>query len=118
MTGLAAFMASRGGFLMVFSEITGIMLRPASLSVTGGGRILAGSAFAGAAMACLTAFPACLGSSFAIVCEIAGTMLAANVTGASCLFTILGKVPRIAPLPFFSHCFPLFACIETLSGEP
>jgi hypothetical protein len=60
----------------------------------------------GTAVACLTAFPACFGGPFAIVGEIAGTVLTSDVTGASSLLTILGKVARISGVLRFSHCLP------------
>jgi hypothetical protein len=100
MRGLAALTPSRRCLLTIVGEIPGPLLG----TVT---RRLMRAAVAG-----LAALTACFGGAFAVIGEIAGAMLPANVTSARGLFAIFREIPWVSRMLCVSHCL-----ISSLSSK-
>jgi hypothetical protein len=84
---------------MIFGEIPRLLLAV----LTAGLMRPRGIARMRTAVTGLPALPAGFRRAFAIVGEIARTVLTANMTGAGGLFTVLGEIPRVPRMGCFSH---------------
>jgi hypothetical protein len=96
--GRPALATGSGRFVLVGGEAafllgTGVVRRPGS-RVGAAGR---------ACVASLAALAACFRGPLPVVGEIAGTVLATDMTGARGSLTILGEVSRITGATFFCH---------------
>jgi hypothetical protein len=58
----------------------------------------------------LPTFAAGCDGPLTIIGEVAGTMLAAGVTGTCRLFTVLSKIPGVLRSPLVGHWLPLLIC--------
>lgn len=102
MRGLAAFAASFGGPFPIVGEVC----RPVA------GLRPFGFAPVTASVACLAAFAAGIRGTLAIAGEVAGTILAADMTRPGRLLAVFSEISRIARMPFLCHVLPLADCVE------
>jgi predicted membrane protein len=71
-------------------------------------------------MACLTALASRFRGAFAIVGEIAGAVLTADLAGARGFFAIFGEIAGVSCMGLLSHWFPLsqlLGSIDPAEGE-
>jgi hypothetical protein len=103
MRSLTALAASFGRLPPIIGEVSGPRtgLRPFCLT------------FATAALADLTAFSTGLRGTLAIVSEVAGTILAAELACPGCLLAVFSEVSRVACIPLLCHGLSLSQCLVT-----